>query len=75
MLDCYATNRLIMAKVIQRPLKPRKGSPSKEKITVRNNELRLFYPKNSVSANSSTFTSDMGEAFRINVETALKKKK
>ena len=64
-----------MTKIIQRPIKPGKGSLSKEKSVVRDARTGQFVTIHTVSANRSTFTSDLGKAFRSNVDAALKKKK
>lgn len=63
-----------MAKVIERSIKPGKGSLSKKTI-LRDSATGEFVTVHTVSANSSTFTSDLGKAFRSNVSAALKKKK
>jgi hypothetical protein len=64
-----------MAKVIERSIKPGKGNLSKEKTVVRDSATGQFVTIHTVSANSATFTSDLGKAFRSNVDAALKKKK
>jgi hypothetical protein len=47
-----------MAKVIERSLKPGKGSLSKEKTVIRDGKTGQFVTIHTVSANSGTFTSD-----------------
>jgi len=64
-----------MAKIIERAIKPGKGSLSKEKTVLRDSRTGQFVTIHTVSANSTTFTSDLGKAFRSNVDAALKKKK
>jgi hypothetical protein len=64
-----------MAKVIQRSIKPGKGNLSKGKNVFRDSNTGRFVTIHTVSANSSTFTSDLSKAFRSNVDAALKKKK
>ncbi len=63
-----------MAKVVERPINPGKGR-WKEKTIFRNSKTGEFITIHTVSANSSTFASDLGKAFRSNVNAALKKKK
>jgi hypothetical protein len=64
-----------MTKIIRRSIKPAKGHSIKGKTIVRNSETGEFMVFHTVSANSSTFTSDLSKAFRSNVDAALKKKK
>ena len=64
-----------MAKVIERNVKPGRGSASKDKSIVRDSATGQFVTLHTVNANSKTFTSDLGEAFRSNVDAALRKKK
>jgi hypothetical protein len=64
-----------MAKIIERPIRPGKGSLSKEKTVLRDSKTGQFVTIHTVRTNSATFTSDLGKAFRSNVDAALKKKK
>ena len=64
-----------MAKIVERPLKLRKGSTNKEKFTVRDSETGKFVTFHTVNADSKTFVRDLSDAFRSNVGAALRKKK
>jgi hypothetical protein len=63
-----------MAKIVKRNLKLGKAS-TKEKFSVRDSETGKFMTFHTVNADSKTFKRDLSEAFRSNVDAALRKKK
>jgi hypothetical protein len=67
-----------MVKIVEKPVKnPKTGKvlDHRERWVGRSSDNGRFMDLHTVNADSKTFASDLGKAFRKNVKTVLRKKK
>ena len=64
-----------MTKIAKRSAKNSKTNTGTEGFAARSSVTGRFVPLHTVNADSKTFVSDLGKAFRSNVQTVLRKKK